>query len=123
MTVARVVRPERQDAFEEWAADVQRRVASFPGHLGSTLLRPGPAGDEFHLVYRFRDDESLGAWERSDERRDALVRVNPSAFAAAILAARVARETGFAGLRPASTPWPEHPSQHSAWPRGAVLGD
>jgi uncharacterized protein len=75
VTVARVVRPERQDAFEEWAADVQRRVASFPGHLGSTLLRPGPAGDEFHLVYRFRDDESLGAWERSDERRDALDRV------------------------------------------------
>jgi antibiotic biosynthesis monooxygenase (ABM) superfamily enzyme len=75
VTVARVVRPEWQPAFEEWAADVQQRAASFPGHLGSTLLRPGPGGDEFHLVYRFRDDDSLGAWERSEERRDALDRV------------------------------------------------
>ncbi|WP_434991821.1 NUDIX domain-containing protein [Arthrobacter sp. Ld5] len=50
-------------------------------------------------------------------------RIHSPSAAAAILAARVAREDGFAGLRPASTPWPEHPSQRSAWPRGAVLGD
>ncbi|WP_347057513.1 antibiotic biosynthesis monooxygenase [Blastococcus sp. HT6-30] len=75
VTVARVVRPERQDAFERWAADVQRLAASFPGHLGSTLLRPGPASDEYHLVYRFRDGESLAGWERSGERREALDRV------------------------------------------------
>jgi len=75
VTVARIVRPEQQDAFERWAADVQEVVAAFPGHLGSSLLRPGPASDEYHLVYRFRDDESLGVWERSAERREALDRV------------------------------------------------
>lgn len=75
ITVARVVRPEQHDAFERWAADVQELVAEFPGHLGSSLLRPGPASDEYHLVYRFRDDESLAAWERSPERRTALDRV------------------------------------------------
>src|SRR3712207_3460414 len=74
VTVARIVRPEQQDAFERWAADVQEVVAAFPGHLGSSLLRPGPASDEYHLVYRFRDDESLGVWERSAERREALGR-------------------------------------------------
>lgn len=76
VTVARVVPPERQDAFERWAADVQELVATFPGHLGSSLLRPGPGSDEFHLVYRFRDEESLTAWERSPERRAALDRVH-----------------------------------------------
>ncbi|MGY2067403.1 antibiotic biosynthesis monooxygenase [Blastococcus sp. SYSU DS0619] len=75
VTVARVVRPDQQDAFERWAADVQQLAATFPGHLGSTLLRPGPASDEYHLVYRFRDDESLAAWERSPERHAALDRV------------------------------------------------
>ncbi|WP_225437348.1 NUDIX domain-containing protein [Arthrobacter sedimenti] len=48
-------------------------------------------------------------------------RIHSPSAVAAILAARVARETGFAELRPATTPWPEHPSQHSTWPRGAVL--
>jgi antibiotic biosynthesis monooxygenase (ABM) superfamily enzyme len=76
VTVARVVRPERQDAFQRWAADVQQLVATFPGHLGSSLLRPGPGSDEFHLVYRFRDDETLDIWERSPERRQALSQVH-----------------------------------------------
>ncbi|MGY1750597.1 antibiotic biosynthesis monooxygenase [Modestobacter sp. SYSU DS0511] len=76
VTVARVVRPEQHDAFERWAADVQELVATFPGHLGSSLLRPGPASDEYHLVYRFADDESLADWERSPQRREALDRVH-----------------------------------------------
>jgi uncharacterized protein len=76
VTVARVVRPDQREAFEQWAADVQELVATFPGHLGSSLLRPGPASDEFHLVYRFADDESLAVWERSPERRGALERVS-----------------------------------------------
>jgi antibiotic biosynthesis monooxygenase (ABM) superfamily enzyme len=76
VTVARVVRPEQQDAFEGWAADVQELVATFPGHLGSSLLRPGSGSDEFHLVYRFRDGETLAAWERSPERQQALARVH-----------------------------------------------
>jgi uncharacterized protein len=75
VTVARVVRPEVQDAFEQWATDVQELVATFPGHLGSSLLRPGPGSDEYHLVYRFADDASLAAWERSPERRGALEQV------------------------------------------------
>jgi antibiotic biosynthesis monooxygenase (ABM) superfamily enzyme len=76
VTVARVVRPAQQAAFERWADDVQELVATFPGHLGSSLLRPGTASDEYHLVYRFADDESLAAWERSPERRAALDRVS-----------------------------------------------
>jgi antibiotic biosynthesis monooxygenase (ABM) superfamily enzyme len=76
VTVARVVRPEQQDAFERWAVDVQELVAGFPGALGSSLLRPGPGSDEFHLVYRFRDSETLAGWERSAEREKALGRVH-----------------------------------------------
>jgi uncharacterized protein len=76
VTVARVVRPEQQDAFEEWAADVQELLTRFPGNLGSSLLRPGPGSDEFHLVFRFTDDEALSAWERSPERAEALARVH-----------------------------------------------
>jgi len=69
VTVARVVRPDRREAFEKWADDALSMAAAFPGNLGATLLRPGPSSSEYHLVYRFADDESLAGWERSPERR------------------------------------------------------
>ena len=75
VTVARVVRPDRRAAFERWAEDVLRVARAFPGNLGASILHPGPGSSEYHLVYRFEDDESLAAWERSSERRSALAHV------------------------------------------------
>ena len=75
VTVARVVRPDRRQAFERWAEDVLGVARRFPGNLGATLLHPGPDSSEYHLVYRFVDDASLAAWERSSERRSALAHV------------------------------------------------
>jgi antibiotic biosynthesis monooxygenase (ABM) superfamily enzyme len=72
VTVARVVRPDQREAFERWADDVLGVASGFPGNLGASLLHPGPDSSEYHLVYRFEDDESLAAWERSSERRSAL---------------------------------------------------
>jgi antibiotic biosynthesis monooxygenase (ABM) superfamily enzyme len=75
VTVARLVRPDQREAFERWADDVLQVAAGFPGNLGASLLHPGPDSSEYHLVYRFVDDESLAAWERSSERRSALAHV------------------------------------------------
>lgn len=75
MTAARVVSPGHRAEFERWAAGMQELVAGFPGHLGSSLLRPGPGGNEYHLVYRFTDAAALEAWEQSPERREAVERV------------------------------------------------
>jgi len=75
VTVARVVRPDRREAFERWADDVLGMASRFPGNLGTSLLHPGPDSSEYHLVYRFVDDEALAAWERSSERRSALAHV------------------------------------------------
>jgi antibiotic biosynthesis monooxygenase (ABM) superfamily enzyme len=69
VTVARVVRRDRREAFEKWADHALSMAAEFPGNLGATLLRPGASSSEYHLVYRFADDESLAGWERSPERR------------------------------------------------------
>jgi antibiotic biosynthesis monooxygenase (ABM) superfamily enzyme len=77
VTVARVVRHDQREAFERWAEDVLAVATEFPGNLGASLLHPGPDSSEYHLVYRFTDDESLGAWERSPQRRTALAHVQP----------------------------------------------
>jgi hypothetical protein len=74
VTVARVVRPDQREAFERWAENVLAQAAGFPGNLGVSLLHPGPDSSEYHLVYRFTDDESLAAWERSPQRRTALAK-------------------------------------------------
>ncbi|WP_324273815.1 antibiotic biosynthesis monooxygenase family protein [Blastococcus brunescens] len=78
VTVARVVRPDQREAFEREATAALRIAAAFPGNLGATLLRPGPDSSEYHLVYRFADDESLAAWEGSAERREFLSRLRGS---------------------------------------------
>ena len=75
VTVARVVRPDRRDAFERWAQEALAGAAACPGNLGATLLRPGTGSSEYHLVYRFTDDDSLAGWERSPERRRMLARL------------------------------------------------
>ncbi|RFU19360.1 antibiotic biosynthesis monooxygenase [Geodermatophilus marinus] len=75
VTVARDVRPDQRAAFEQWAAEVLGLAGAFPGNLGTSLLRPGPGSDRYHLVYRFADGESLARWERSPERQAALERV------------------------------------------------
>jgi antibiotic biosynthesis monooxygenase (ABM) superfamily enzyme len=75
VTVARVVRADQREAFERWADDVLEVAGRFPGNLGASLLHPGPGSSEYHLVYRFVDDASLAAWERSSERRLALAHV------------------------------------------------
>jgi len=72
VTVARVVRPDQREAFERWAASALAMASSFPGNLGATLLHPGEGSSEYHLVYRFADDDSLAGWERSPERRTLL---------------------------------------------------
>jgi antibiotic biosynthesis monooxygenase (ABM) superfamily enzyme len=104
VTVARVVRPAQQDAFEEWAARVQELLATFPGNLGSSLLRPGPGSDEFHLVFRFTDDEALSAWERSPERAEALAQVHRLAEDSRTARA-VGLETFFAVPARPGPPW------------------
>ena len=41
-----------------------------PGFLGSGILRPHTADQDWHVVYRFADPESLAGWESSDVRAE-----------------------------------------------------
>ncbi|MEI4272678.1 antibiotic biosynthesis monooxygenase [Klenkia sp. LSe6-5] len=99
VTAARVVRHDRREAFEEWARDVQALAATYPGHLGSSTLRPGAGSDEYHLVYRFADADSLAAWERSAERAQLMTRL-----ADLVEDERYARVEGLEGFFGRTTP-------------------
>jgi uncharacterized protein len=77
VTVARRVAPGREGDFEDWAADIMRVAKRFPGFLGGGVLRPGEAGQEWHIVYRFASDQQLQRWEASPERARELERAEP----------------------------------------------
>ena len=77
VTVSREIVSGREPEFEEMAAQIERDIVSFPGCLGVGVLRPGPAGGEYQIVFRFTDPVSLRRWERSSERANALQRMQP----------------------------------------------
>lgn len=68
VTVARRVAPGQEPAFEDWYDGVIGAAATFPGFLGAGVLRPNRTGDDWHVIYRFADRESLRAWEVSPQR-------------------------------------------------------
>ena len=77
VTVSREIVPGRERDFEQMTQQLERDIVSFPGCLGVGVLRPGPAGGEYQIVFRFTDPVSLRRWERSAERAEALARMEP----------------------------------------------
>jgi uncharacterized protein len=72
VTLSRRVVPGREGDFQRWAAHLTDVASAFPGFLGAGLLLPGPAGGDWHVVYRFDSARHLDAWENSSERREIL---------------------------------------------------
>jgi antibiotic biosynthesis monooxygenase (ABM) superfamily enzyme len=70
VTVARRVAVGREREFEQWYDGIIGAASRYPGFLGSGVLRPHTAGQDWHVVYRFADPDSLGHWERSPERAE-----------------------------------------------------
>jgi uncharacterized protein len=52
-----------------WAQAGQELAREWPGYLGSGWVRTAADSNEWHMLYRFADAESLRRWEESAERR------------------------------------------------------
>ncbi len=68
VAVTRTVSPDRAREAAAWARSGQDLISSYPGYLGSGWVRPDPHSNEWHMLFRFADAASLGAWENSPER-------------------------------------------------------
>ncbi|MBP2414776.1 antibiotic biosynthesis monooxygenase (ABM) superfamily enzyme [Arthrobacter stackebrandtii] len=69
MSVARTVQPGYHRQFAAWAHAGQELAREWPGYLGSGWVRASPESNEWHVMYRFSDVETLRAWDDSHERR------------------------------------------------------
>ena len=57
-----------------WLHEGEHLATDFPGYLGSGVLAPAPEGDEFQIIFRFANEETLHAWEHSASRQSWLKR-------------------------------------------------
>lgn len=73
MVARRVARGRYQD-FVAWLEEGRELAADFAGYLGSGVLAPPPGDDEYQIIFRFRDAETLATWEHSASRRAWLAR-------------------------------------------------
>ena len=68
VSITRTVSPDRAKEVAAWARAGQDLLSANPGYLGSGWVRPDPDSPEWHMLYRFADEASLSAWEKSPER-------------------------------------------------------
>lgn len=74
LMVARRVADGRYHDFITWLHEGEHLATDFPGYLGSGVLAPPPGDDEFQIVFRFSDEQTMAAWEHSASRRAWLAR-------------------------------------------------
>lgn len=74
LMVARRVANGRYQDFHTWLGEGRDLAADFTGYLGSGVLAPPPGDDEYQIIFRFRDTETLATWEQSASRRTWLAR-------------------------------------------------
>ncbi|NNG21170.1 antibiotic biosynthesis monooxygenase [Naumannella sp. ID2617S] len=77
VAIVRQVPLERSGYADAWARSGQELARAFPGFLGSGWMRSSPDSTEWHMAYRFADEESLAVWENSEQRRHWLEMAGP----------------------------------------------
>ena len=77
LVVRRRVRPGQESAFETLVSGVTHTLASWPGHLGTGVVRPIPGQREYTLVVRFADAANAASWETSSERAAWIADITP----------------------------------------------
>jgi uncharacterized protein len=68
VTIARRVAPGREEDFAAWSDRLTATASTFPGFLGSGMLRPSHVGEPWHVVFRFASAAQLRGWEHSPQR-------------------------------------------------------
>ncbi|MFV2100758.1 antibiotic biosynthesis monooxygenase [Micromonospora sp. LOL_024] len=69
VAVARRTDPARTDEMVAWMRAGTALAEAFPGFLGAGWVRSAPGSGEWHMLYRFADQDMLRRWEESPQRR------------------------------------------------------
>ncbi|WP_308291385.1 antibiotic biosynthesis monooxygenase [Mumia sp. zg.B21] len=69
VAITRRIDPSTVDQVVAWVHAGSALAERFEGFLGTGWMRPSVVSDEWHMLYRFADADSLAHWEASPQRR------------------------------------------------------
>jgi uncharacterized protein len=76
--ISHVVRPGREQGYEEWFHGIAADARKFKGHLGVSTIRPHEHNHpEYVVILKFDRYDNLKAWLESDVRREWIERLQP----------------------------------------------
>jgi uncharacterized protein len=76
--ISHVVRPGREQGYEEWFHGIAADARKFKGHLGvSTIRPPEHVHPEYVVILKFDRYDNLKTWLESDVRREWIERLQP----------------------------------------------
>jgi antibiotic biosynthesis monooxygenase (ABM) superfamily enzyme len=76
--ISHIVRPEREQGYEEWFRGIAADARTFKGHLGVSAIRPRDhAHPEYVVILKFDRYDNLKTWLESDVRRAWIERLQP----------------------------------------------
>jgi uncharacterized protein len=121
VSITRTISPGHHAEMEAWIRAGTTLAARFDGFLGSGWVRPATDSEEWHMLYRFDDAESLAGWEASEQRRWWL-----GAAQGLVGESRVERRTGIEGWFDEPTSYDEAdlrppPPAPPRWKQAAVI--
>jgi antibiotic biosynthesis monooxygenase (ABM) superfamily enzyme len=63
VTTAHQVAPGHEEDFQAWADGMLQEAAKSRNYLGGGVISPGDGGGEWHVVYRWSDQDAALRWE------------------------------------------------------------
>jgi uncharacterized protein len=69
VAITRKADPARTAEMIAWVNAGTTLAEDFPGFLGTGWVRPDQGSHEWHMLYRFADEQALENWEQSPQRR------------------------------------------------------
>ena len=114
VSITRRVDGNRLAEVTHWVQSGVNLANTYDGFLGSGWVRAHADSDEWHMLYRFADADTLEAWEASDDRAEWLYEGREL-----VEVARVERRTGIEGWF--DEPQPGVPSAPPRWKQAVTI--
>lgn len=111
LMVARRVADGRYQDLIAWLREGEQLATDFPGYLGSGVLAPPPGDNEFQIIFRFVDEQTLHAWSTRSR--------GPRGWRGAAICSSIPRSIGSAASKAGSAlPVNGHHAGNRPWRSG-----
>ncbi|MEM9245669.1 MAG: antibiotic biosynthesis monooxygenase, partial [Cyanobacteria bacterium P01_F01_bin.153] len=115
--ISHLVRPGREQGYEEWIHGISAAAKTFDGHQGVSIIRPCDRNHpEYVVILRFDHYANLKQWLESDIRREWIERLAPLIQKSESIQTVTGLETWFhIPGRPPKAPPPRHKMVFVTW--------